>query len=222
MRDEAFIELRLEHAIGERAFMCHIEVRFRFIVRNVDVLGIVPGPPDAVPYRSRSCWQSVPGSGPCRCTHPTIDWNEWSMVVLHRECDRRERYDLCPWSRSLLDRVRAGITVEQIVEAAILLDDVDDVVILPAPVPRECRSGAPFCIYGNADEEQPVTVVQASAATVRTAAPRCFIKDTMPRPAAVLRLAVTPCPVARSKVSDEGRTSANTSRRSLRTCAATW
>ena len=40
VRDEAFIELRLEHPIGHDPLMRHIEVRFRVLVRNVDVLRI--------------------------------------------------------------------------------------------------------------------------------------------------------------------------------------
>ena len=49
---------------------------------------------------------------------------------------------------------RAGIALEEIVEAAVLLHDVDDVRDFPGAGPSSARSAARFCMYGNACEPE--------------------------------------------------------------------
>ena len=93
-------------------------------------------------YRSRPCGSFVPGSFPVPSQAANIACSRMIDLILPGEAHRRELDG--PALRILAARhgVRARISLEEVVEAAVLLKDVDDVRDLPGARGIELGEGA--------------------------------------------------------------------------------
>ena len=129
MGGEAFVELRLEHPVGQNPLVRHVEIRLGVCVRHVDVHRV----PDT--FGAAGVQLSV------ETVHPALRPGQRSGSVTireHRPCRMvehvlvRERHRPQP-DRSALSiaaarhGVGAGIPLEEVIEASVLLHDVDDV-----------------------------------------------------------------------------------------------
>ncbi len=127
MCHEALVELRLEHPIGQNELVGHIKVWLRLAVRHVYVLTV--GRPavlvffvEAVHPALRS--GKLPGSVAGGKHRRSIVRD----IVPRFQGDRLKRDRLAVRVLSARNGVGAGIALEHVVEAAILLNDVDHVL----------------------------------------------------------------------------------------------
>jgi len=133
VRDEALVQLRLEHVIGKNPLVRHIEVRLRLAMRYVHVLPVL-----------HAGWTRHEPL-PVEAIHPAFCPQEFARAVARLEHRLRRVVDLVvkrQAHRLEQDRapfrifaarngVCAGIALKEIVEAAVFLHDKDDVVDLP-------------------------------------------------------------------------------------------
>ena len=135
MRDETLVELRLKHFVGEHPLVRHVEVWLRLAMRNVNVLRMLQVP-RIVPTRFvveavHAAFRSWKRAGSAtRREHRlggVID------DVISAEARRHQLDRLAVRVLTLRNGVGAGIPLEEIVEAAVLLHDVDDVLDFARP-----------------------------------------------------------------------------------------
>jgi hypothetical protein len=132
VRDEALVELRLEHAVGEHAFARHGEVRRGFAVRNVDVLRIFEfGRSAAGEFLVESVHPAVCAAQPAgAATGGEHGGGRVIDLVMGAEAHRLELDRLAGRDLAAGNGVRSRIALKEIIEAAVFLNDIDDVFYL--------------------------------------------------------------------------------------------
>ena len=143
VRHEALVEMRLEHRVGEHAFVRHVEVRLRFLVRHVHVLRVLRTAGRTLQVEPvHTALRSRQSASPtiARRDHRIC---EWSMTYCRLETDRLQRDLVADVIVAESRGVRARIAVEHVVERAVLLHDDDDVLDLAARAHGSRQLGLP-------------------------------------------------------------------------------
>ena len=122
--DEAFVELRREHSVGNHELMRHIEVGLGVAVRDVDVRAV--GGTANLPLQVEPIHLAVLAG---RAAVARLEKLIRRMVdlIVRGQTNRLQRYDGTRRAPTAGHSVGAGKALEEVVEAAIFLHDDHDV-----------------------------------------------------------------------------------------------